>query len=275
MHVCKALGWGLPDIEVDSNGVIIDERINPDSIAFKRGYFDECSDVSYLSYLENYLGGGEDMEMFERFYENGAELDLTDEELFEKQILMGSYIMFRNHCKERSEPTSGTRHITHQVFDGINFNQEKAGRNVFVVTPFTESDSWVRRNDSMDYYSILNPDEFTGELKILDVGMYPYSSLYMDKRNGRKLDNNRCHYLERLAAGSNCKKPGLKEAAIVDQGLDLLAVSLGFSNYQQACENIIPAIPVEVKNMMEWLNVFTDDKVWLQMRPMIYTYFER
>lgn len=145
----------------------------------------------------------------------------------------------------------------------VTHNGEFGLSNVLLIIPPSFQDSWTRYDDPMDYIeeTHLREDPQANWVKQLKSGIYPFVG-YMDKRTGKDLDDRIFHWVRATHT------PQFKEV-----NLDTLAKAAGFKDHNDAVENVAPIVPPDVKNVAQFLELFTADDVWLQLRPLIYVYW--
>lgn len=143
--------------------------------------------------------------------------------------------------------------------DCIAFDSEYGLPNVLCLRPLA-CDDWSRFDDTIDYTieTYLSEDPLTNRVEILQHPPYPYNALYMDKRTGVRVPNEIMWWIRHRSAG--------KES-------DELAKLGGFNSHAEADENIAPIVPQEIRDLSQFLGLFTSDDVWMQLRPMLYTYW--
>jgi hypothetical protein len=139
--------------------------------------------------------------------------------------------------------------------------------NVLVICPPTYQRRWSRFDDAIDYIEetyLRKPAEEpqANHIETLRHGIYPFIG-YMDKRTGEGVDDKIFNWIR----GTNAEKK------LAESELDVLAQYAGFESSADAWENVAPVVPRDIKNVATFLDLFTDDKAWLQLRPVLYTYW--
>lgn len=137
--------------------------------------------------------------------------------------------------------------------------------NVLVVSPPTFR-QWSRFDDTMDWIEesyLRNPTEpQANRVETLRHGIYPFIG-YMDSRTGEKLDDVIFSWIR--ATNPEASRP------FDGDELDRLAQAAGFDDNGDAWANVAPIVPNDVKNIAQFLMLFTDDSALLQLRPVLYT----
>lgn len=141
-------------------------------------------------------------------------------------------------------------------------------RDVLALRPFAHPD-WCRFDDTIDYMEETYPE--TGQpqrnrIKLYDHGPWPYNGVYMDKRDGRVLPSDIMTWW-RLVNDNPHDAEGRAKA------LKVFAEVCGFASHEEAAENVRPEVPQEIRDLAEFASLFTSDTVWLQLRPLLYTYW--
>ena len=55
--------------------------------------------------------------------------------------------------------------------------------------------------------------------------------------------------------------------------MDELAQTIGFKDHAEALENIVPTIPEPIVDLCTFGKLFTDESVFWQLKPILYTYW--
>jgi hypothetical protein len=151
--------------------------------------------------------------------------------------------------------------------DAVTHNGEFGLPNVLVISPPTFR-SWSRFDDMIDWIEesyLRNPTEpQTNRVEALRHGIYPFIG-YMDSRTGEKVDDVIFNWIR--ATNPEARRP------FNGPELDILAQAAGFEDNGDAWANVAPIVPNDVKNIAQFLMLFTDDSVLLQLRPVLYTYW--
>jgi hypothetical protein len=138
---------------------------------------------------------------------------------------------------------------------------------VLLIVPPTYQRRWSRFDDAIDYIEETYlrkeaKDPQQNRCDVLRHGIYPFIG-YMDKRTGEKLDDRIFYWVR----GTNAEKP------LSEDELDMLAKACGFESNKDAWENVAPIVPNDITNIATFLNLFTSEDVFLQLRPILYTYW--
>jgi hypothetical protein len=150
------------------------------------------------------------------------------------------------------------------------YSPEYGMPNVLALRPYGCAD-WSRRDDPIDYAqeTWLMPECQRNRADVMPLaGIYPFVGVYMDARTGRRLDDSIMWWV-RLCNDAACER-GEPER---EQALELLARQAGFACHVEAAGNVAPEVPGEIKDLAEFAQLFTDETVWRQLRPLLYTYW--
>jgi hypothetical protein len=164
--------------------------------------------------------------------------------------------------KEAQTNGRGKRRIS--LDDCVAYSPEKGLAHVLALQPVSMKD-WRRTDDPIDYIENHTLDSYSMEpkLDILTNGLYPWIGSYMDCRTGEKVNDKIMWWIR---ASQDDER---RESA----DLDSLAEDAGFTSHNEALKYVAPFVPVDVRNLAKYLELFTNDNVWLDLRPMLYTYW--
>lgn len=237
IRLSKRLGWGFTDVQYE-NGHITDPRISVSSSLLMPP--DEVG-PGYLGYLE-------------------ALRDAEHEESDAWFDVMMSIAMVKDAAKhDGSLPWP------------VVWLPEGGLQNVLLIQPVGFS-RWSRYDDPIDVAEeyALHADPLGGRVVPLPYGIFPFEGLYMDSRDGRKLDSTAKRTIDRLLDnGTEGGEVRLERRRAADH----LARAIGFTDAGQAREHIAPVVPSDILNVISWLNLFNGPDCWRQLRPMLYVYW--
>lgn len=147
---------------------------------------------------------------------------------------------------------------------------ESGRRDVLMIQPPGYS-HWTRYGDQIDQAeeNAVHPDEW-GRIVEMPYGLYPFEGLYMDSRDGRKLDSAAKRMIDRVL--NSMDENETKNASRL-KAANHLARNLGFNDAEQARQYIAPVVPSDVRHVVSWLNLFSGPDVWLKLRPVLYVYW--
>ena len=227
-RISKVLGYGLSDLSKDKHGNINDPRINLSSPLIDEDVFDDKfpKDSDSLVSYKKYLN------------------NLTYETSLDKFILT-------DNDDYRAIPT---RALEYSV------------GNVFLVTPLSFIKTWLRKDDTIDYFDSFDASlkEYpTPSLKIFDQGIFPFTN-YIDSETGSAVVEDGGNNSDSFFAAYNANDM---------YNADLIAKRMGYSSAVELRARLIPSIPDDIINLVTWGEVFTDSKYILQLRPMLYTFW--
>lgn len=241
IRLWKKLGWGITGLEHDmQTGALTDPRINADALI----QHPESVGPHYLEYLKARLDAerrpGEDVEQGEEWFDLAMTIAMVEAATEDGDDL----------------PFPVTR------------ESEAGRRDLLLIQPVGYS-QWSRYADRIDHAEegALHPDD-PHRVVPMPHGIYPFEGLYMDSRDGRRLDTTAKRLIDKLATkwdGDDGEK--YRKAA------DHLARVSGFEDSDQALEHMAPVVPPDIRYVISWLNLFNGPDVWLQLRPMLYVYW--
>jgi len=155
----------------------------------------------------------------------------------------------------------------HSLDYAVTHEGEYGLPNVLLITPPTYERTWSRMDNAIDYIEetylrkdVKDPCENRAD--VLRHGIYPFIG-YMDRRTGEKVDDRIFNWIR----ATNTSTP------LPEGELDLVAEACGFESSKDAWENVAPIIPNDIKNLANFLDLFTSPDVLLQLRPILYTYW--
>jgi hypothetical protein len=142
-------------------------------------------------------------------------------------------------------------------------------RDLLLIQP-VGFNRWNRYGDQIDQTeeNLLYPDEVARVIPS-PYGIYPFEGLYMDSRDGRRLDSTAKRLIERMASTVEKGEKGRRQRDAAEH----LSRVLGFDNTDQALDHMVPVVPPDVRYVISWLNLFNEPDLWLQLRPMLYVYW--
>jgi hypothetical protein len=155
--------------------------------------------------------------------------------------------------------------------DCYAYSPEYGLANVLVLRPLATKD-WSRYDDPLDYVSetflYCTIDGPTSKVEPLGLHtLHPFEA-FMDKRTGEKIDDRIYSWVREVNGGGPAGGPPSTQSQ-----LDRSAQRAGFADHADALENVAPMVPVEVRNLCKYMEIFTSEDTCLTLRPMIYTYW--
>lgn len=154
-----------------------------------------------------------------------------------------------------SQPESPFECVVHDGEYGLG--------NVLCIRPVgTRAWGWYRYDDTMDWMEESTVHDQQNRVQVFDQGIYPFTN-FMNTETGEKLGHEAMVWVR---ARNN-------ENADLSEVLDYLAELAGFASHEEAQRLVVPAVPEEVRALAQFGQLFTDDRVWMQLRPMLYVYW--
>jgi hypothetical protein len=238
MDITKMLGWGLTDVTTNGS-TITDPRLNMTSRYFTDPYSDTPSE--YAQYLRG-VGGDSNRE--------AASIES----------------LIRHDAVPRKTKTMM------RPSEAVVHRNEYGLPNVLCIRPVTFTD-WNRRGDIIDWTeeTYLRPwEERQGNrVERFEHPIYPFDGSYMDTATGARLPMGTVMSWWRAYNATRDPRSTASRAGESDE----LAQDLGYRDTAHAAASVAPVVPQEVRDVTRFLELFTDDTVWRQLRPMRYLYW--
>lgn len=238
IRVHKVLGYGLSDVKT-RKWKIADGRINAASPLLNWDSDAKLDD--YLDWLK---------------VEHK-----TDED---KMIHFNMDMMF---FRDREEEGFDWRKRTgvSQPAELVHHGTEYMEKNVLLIRPLSCKD-WQRYDDPIDYveetHKYADEDGVINWYRLIPGGIFPYNGTFMNARTGERVSDGIT--LWRILTWDGWDKM---------YDLEKAAVKCGFDSAEDVRENLVPVVPEDIRDLVRWGKLFTDEDVWKQLRPMIYTYW--
>lgn len=246
IRVNKVLGYGLTDVKTEGYE-IVDERIDPLGFAMSRDYEEEIWSL----------------EGFRHYWKCHDHEELSDRFLFE--------MMMRDYEAGRMRGTWRPPELCHCVEHDAEFGDPK----ILLITPPSMHSSWHRYDDDIDYHEETECHNQNRRYVEMPWGIYPWNGIFM-KPDGTRWtqENGGGLVLEFMRSHGRIVRedfvlPVKKEIEFREQ----LARRLGFVNFVEALDNVLPLVPEEVQQLCRYLNLFNDDETIYHLRPMLYVYW--
>jgi hypothetical protein len=146
--------------------------------------------------------------------------------------------------------------------DCIAYQNEYGLENVLCLQPLALKD-WSRYDDSIDYVeeTYLRDDPQINYVKHLHSGIHPYDGSFVHGQTGKPLTGEALYW-----------RRGVR-ADLATHELDAVARLAGFKDHADALLNCVPKVPDEIRLLCQYTELFTNEHVYKQLRPMIYTYW--
>lgn len=145
------------------------------------------------------------------------------------------------------------------------------GQAAVVIIPALAVDDWRQDESPMDYAEHAYARQkkpslpaMENTVKVLTEGPFPFDGSWMDKATGKHMKNydpTLFTYLQEKDVKGNLSR--------MDRERFLAIYSA--TSFQRARGKIIPEVPQSVKDVAEWLQIFTDVNDWKLLRPTILT----
>lgn len=241
IRITKVLGYGLTDVKYDKeNWKLVDERINPDSFLLDAyEYKDKTGNwppttADYLEWIKTNTADSHGWSLDS--YLSTDRVDITDHK--------------------------------YDLDSCLHYQPEYGEDNVMVIRPVSCPD-WERYDNIIDYVEstfLHSEDEepCINKVQKIEHGIFPWVGTYMDRRSGARLNNYAMDWIRAKSGGYYSDRPW---------DMDRLAQLVGFRDSAEAEANITPTIPAPIIDLCKFANLFVDDSVFLEMTPVLYTYW--
>jgi hypothetical protein len=233
------MGYGL--IDVTHEGCqLTDPRINANSFLLDRSR-ERTAEVGYGEWLA------------ERYPFDPKAADI-DHEILEAE-------MERQMLEGRAD----------DAYETVAWQGEYGLPNVLVVRP-AGSPEWHRYNSPIDYEEEAIRGLFTDyRVERIVGGIHPYEGIYMDARTGEQIIGEQADRVRgwRRIINARRKVSGADRADLLNR----VARAMGFKDHAEAERYVVPLVPGEIRRLCEWGELFTWPDVWMQLRPVLYTYY--
>lgn len=262
IRVTKVVGYGLTGLSIDPVNPMStnDPRINMESPALTYVHEDKDSDGSYMKHLKTKTDHMDSPEFY-------------DSEEFSLVFSLRS-LELELEGKNPDESFSLMHNI---VYEG-----EYADPGTLVIVPPGMYSSWVRSGDSIDIIeSYLDHGDKTEPIvRQLPSSPFPFSGR-MDARTGEKTSeqvDSKIRSIQRLEyALENSKVLTDEIRESLEKGIRLIGADvskdMGCDSYEEFKQVVVPLVPIEVRDFVEWAGLFKHPDAWKDLRPMLYTYW--
>lgn len=235
IRVHKALGYGLTDLKE------ADERINWDAPLLDYGA----------------LSG------------HAYNLWLSDKYNESKRLTGKSWVPFSlDFAMLRGEPELLRKDLRDAC---LTYETEGGMPQVMVLAPLGVS-GWSRFDDPIDYMT----ETYLGHgqehhFEVFGHGIHPFNGVYMDARTGDKLPHSVLTWIRvKTSMESRGEKLSADKLAALDE---IVRDETPFTSWAEAEKYTVPQVPEEIRDIAEFGQLFTDPLTWVQLRPVLYTYW--
>lgn len=172
-------------------------------------------------------------------------------------------------------------------------NPDSGLPGVMVLVPPSCSDEWLRYDDIFDYVEAHFNDEPTVDpvMKEIETGIYPFDGLWMDRQTGAEVQ--KVGLFRRLLQSGTASPEDLLYAARkisllpdFDEKAALAALTSCSPEKAQAVESeplfrdagaavdrLVRLVSPEIRELVMFGQLFTDEHLWKALRPVHYTYW--
>lgn len=262
IRVTKVVGYGLTGLSIDPQNKMStnDPRINMECPALTYDYADKDSDGSYMERLQAVADRMDDPEFY-------------DSEEF-------SLIFALRSLEEELKGQNPAKSFS--LMHNIVYEGEYGDPGTLVIVPPGMYSSWVRSGDHIDIIeSYLDHEDNTDPIvRLLPSSPFPFSGR-MDARTGKKISQSLDRKIQSIArlehALKNSKVLNEELRGDITKGLSRIQEDVSndvdVASYEEFQQTVVPMVPVEVRDFVQWSGIFQDPESWKDLRPMLYTYW--
>lgn len=245
IRIHKALGWGLENVKD-----MEDPRVNWDS-PYLQGRSHKHTRHHYYDYLETLREGAD------RWSDPVGEMAMMRANESQPYLHNGGRLEDPKDC-------------VHYDFD------DETHLSTFLIRPIADPD-YYRVDDTLDWVQ----DEMIDDLGLeqrtqrLWSNPWPRDATWMNAHTGERLTNQDGLLMTWVRASQAALPPERRrpcEGALF-QALELIAHEMGFSSIEEAEETVVPNVPWDIRNLVEFGQLFTNSRTVLELRPMLLTYW--
>jgi hypothetical protein len=237
IRIHKALGWGL--VNVKTKKAKYSKRINDPRFS-ENSVLTAGQDENYDQYTtKNYI----------QWLQDKKDKDLKNHHL---SVELGW--LKRLTAEEK---------ISNLDFESsFIYNSEYGDSKIFCCVELVEIKKFIRFDDLIDIYGESNTYPIN-HVKILEEPIYPYLDFW-NTLNGEKIPDEYSFPIRR-EINANKRK--------ITHNLIEFSRQAGFDTPQNCIKHMKPKPPDCILRQLEFGNVFTSKDVFLQLQPMVYTYW--
>jgi hypothetical protein len=158
-----------------------------------------------------------------------------------------------------------------KAYKSIVYDWEFGIKNILLIIPPCHAETWFRYDDIIDYIEETFIQEQTNRYKVFDRGIYPYDG-WMNKSTGESIS---FQYVVAIRREERLLKKtyDIDNLLYIQKGLESLSKKIGFKDYYEAKDNIVPYIPEDVVLLCKYLQLFNEHKTIFELKPMLYVYW--
>ena len=236
IRIHTMMGYGLTDLVCGLDETITDPRINPEGWLLTP---EEDQDTKYS------------MKNFRTYVQR--EMTTTKNKYHPDY---SDLMIYLNYCKDNVH-----------AYECIKHETEMGLSNVLCLIPPGLVYKWYRSDDDIDYYMSDTPESWVREYEL--GNFYPYTG-YVDTHTGERLVGLNTEIVRSIC--SYVAPGGIHEDQVYELG-ELQQNELGCINSDEVKKRYVRDIPGHLKSFIRYMNLFTDDKVMYQLKPIIYRFW--
>lgn len=248
IRIHKAIGYGLTDVKADTKKwKIIDERFNPNGyVALDCETQEEKYTIEgFKEYLRDRIKGFEkDSEEYHEYF--------------------NCHLLLRD--LEKNDEKFNMRGTVAEFYQKVIYDMEFGLPNVILFIPPWGCNDWKRYDDIIDYYEPANSNENgpCDSVIPLNRGIWPYDWYLNIKEMPPKRITTKQWDIYHFLKNREFNAEGFTKDFPKELGMDTT---------EEIKKYIIPSIPIDLIEMLKYLEVFKDERSIYDLRPMIYGYW--
>jgi hypothetical protein len=181
------------------------------------------------------------------------------------------------------EARAGSRKYQVDPVSACLYNPDMGLPDVLCLRPVWATD-WHRSDDTIDLVEESHFGPGAGDPQpradVIPHGIWPFNGAYVDVRTGHRLSDNVMHWIRARSAGRQPGDEGMWDLARAIRWradtaaeVTLFDETPVFDDDLVAAAFIAPEVPVGVRLLAEWGQLFTEGATVWQLRPMRYIWW--
>lgn len=167
---------------------------------------------------------------------------------------------------------TGSMHVPGIVAqDAVVWEPDDGDPRVLLVCPVWCTSFWIRTGDDLDVvenayrYGV---EDTSPKTAVLRRGPHPFTG-FMDKVTGERSHPQTWAWAR--MRDRSVDDEGDQDS--LDETRERLSQIIGYRNFRDAVDHVVPEVPEEIQNFTDWGDLFNSPDIWKDLRPALYTYF--